>query len=165
MKGKAALFALLILLMAAIPLVAAIGNEPQAAGTPSAVRAGAAVQTASSPAESTQETIKLFDVDTGKVSTLLMKDYLIGVAACEMPIEFHTEALKAQVVAAHTYAVRIKAQNQASENPALKGADVTNDSTTFQGFLSREQLKKRWGKNFDVYYQKLAGIVRSEERR
>ncbi|MBK7057808.1 MAG: SpoIID/LytB domain-containing protein [Leptospiraceae bacterium] len=48
------------------------------------------------------------EVATGKfifVNKVQMEDYLMGVVPAEMPSSWHTEALKAQAVAARTYAV------------------------------------------------------------
>ena len=48
-----------------------------------------------------------------------LEDYVIGVVAGEMPYNFPHEALKAQAVAARTYAVR-----QIKANPNIKYEDI-----------------------------------------
>ena len=35
-----------------------------------------------------------------------LEEYVVGVVAAEMPVTFHEEALKAQAIAARTYALR-----------------------------------------------------------
>lgn len=43
---------------------------------------------------------------SGSIINLSLEDYVIGVIGAEMPAEFNTEALKAQAVAARTYALK-----------------------------------------------------------
>ena len=50
--------------------------------------------------------IRLYDVSSGKTLTISLEDYIVGVVCAEMPAEFFDEALKAQAVAARTYAVK-----------------------------------------------------------
>lgn len=49
------------------------------------------------------ETLRVLDGET--VREMDMQDYLVGVVAAEMPADFAPEALKAQAVAARTYAL------------------------------------------------------------
>lgn len=49
--------------------------------------------------------LKVYNTKTGEVLDLDIEDYVKGVVAAEMPAEFHIEALKAQAVAARTYAI------------------------------------------------------------
>ena len=53
----------------------------------------------------------LFSVSSGSIQTVLrayIEDYVVGVVACEMGNSFPTEALKAQAIAARTYAMMVK---------------------------------------------------------
>ena len=45
------------------------------------------------------------DASTGQVLELSRREYLIGAVAAEMPVSWPDEALKAQAVAAHSYAL------------------------------------------------------------
>lgn len=51
------------------------------------------------------EKIKVYNTKTGLVEELILDEYIKGVLAAEMPAAFHIEALKAQAVAARTYAI------------------------------------------------------------
>lgn len=73
-----------------------------------------------------------------------LENYVIGVVAGEMPINFPHEALKAQAVAARTYALR-----QIKTNPDIDYDDIA------QAYISIETMKKRWGNNFDENYEKI----------
>ncbi len=90
--------------------------------------------------------------ETGITETAL-KDYLFGVVAAEMPALYHTEALKAQAVAAHTYLLY-----KANENKG-KGYDITDDFNNAQAFITREQAKEKWGENTEEYSSKIDAAV------
>lgn len=90
----------------------------------------------------------------GKVSKIPLENYLIGVTAAEMPAEFNMEALKAQAVAARTYAVKRIVQ----KNDDV-GYDVDTTVLT-QAWLSDQDMRKKWGwMNYWVYYRKLQKAV------
>jgi stage II sporulation protein D len=85
--------------------------------------------------------LKVYVTQDRKVETMNLEDYVKGVVAAEMPAEFELEALKAQAVAARTYAVaRIKKVYSSNDN-AHHGADICTDSTHCQAWVS----KKGWG--------------------
>lgn len=86
-------------------------------------------------------------VSDKKINTEL-ENYVIGVVAGEMPYNFPHEALKAQAVAARTYAVR-----QLRANPNMQYEDIA------QAYISVDAMKKRWGKSFDENYSKIKNDV------
>ena len=79
-----------------------------------------------------------------------LEDYVIGVVAGEMPISFPHEAIKAQAVAARTYALRAKINN-----PKIKYKDIQ------QAYISIDKMKKMWGNNFEANYNKIKNAVYS----
>lgn len=74
---------------------------------------------------------------------LPLEQYVRGVVAAEMPIDFEIEALKAQAIAARTYIVRRLIENDRSNVP-VKGAIVT-DTVNHQVYATDRQLKQKWG--------------------
>lgn len=100
------------------------------------------------------ETVRFLNL-AGEVTELTMKEYLWGVVAAEMPAMFHQEALKAQTVAARTYAYRQR-ELGASKHP---DADVCGDYTCCQAYLTREQARESWGEDAAVYEEKIAQAV------
>lgn len=76
----------------------------------------------------------------GKVDKLPLEEYLIGVVAAEMPAEFQAEALKAQAVAARTYAAK-RLSHVPVPDP---GYDVDTTVLT-QAWLSDKQMRTKWG--------------------
>ena len=70
-----------------------------------------------------------------------------------MPASFNEEALKAQAIASRTYAV-YKMQNSNGEYDVV--TDVSN-----QGYITIEEMKNKWGNDFEKYYSKILNIVNS----
>lgn len=96
---------------------------------------------------------------TGEVLTLTPTEYIKGVVAAEMPITFHDEALKAQAVTAHSYALR-QIENSINTNNQLNGAYLSNDPSKFQACFFEDERKEYWGDNFDEYENKLDNLVK-----
>jgi stage II sporulation protein D len=94
---------------------------------------------------------------TGEVQAIPVHDYILGAVAAEMPVTFEDEALKAQAVAAHTYAERQCLASAGRED--LHGADFSDDPAKYQAFLTEDELRERWGTHFDVYYTRLSTLV------
>ena len=59
--------------------------------------------------------IKVLDDDSGKIAEVPLEEYVACVVASEMPSDFETEALKAQAVAARTYASARKQEFEAGK--------------------------------------------------
>jgi|LSQX01.2.fsa_nt_gb stage II sporulation protein D len=110
----------------------------------------------SAPKEPSGFTIRLLREDLGQVVEMDIEDYLVGVVAAEMPADFHLEALKAQAVAARTYALY-----RLAENKAVPGseADLSTDFRIGQAWMSAEAQRERWG--WLRYFQKRRRIVTS----
>jgi len=79
-----------------------------------------------------------------------LEDYIIGVVAGEMPASFKMEALKAQAIASRTYAM-YKMKN--INNYVL--STTIND----QVYLTIDQMKSKWGSDFDYYYDRVKKAV------
>lgn len=77
-----------------------------------------------------------------------LEDYVIGVVAGEMPVNFPHEALKAQAVAARTYALR-----QIKANPNIKYEDIA------QAYIDTDTMKRRWGSKYNENYEKIRADV------
>ncbi|EAX47453.1 SpoIID/LytB domain [Thermosinus carboxydivorans Nor1] len=104
--------------------------------------------------------IKVYLHEADKIVEMNLEDYIKGVVAAEMPAEFELEALKAQAVAARTYAVKQMVLFGGSGLPDRPGADVSTDHRQGQAWLSEAQLRQRWGPfKSDVYWQKISQAV------
>ena len=103
--------------------------------------------------------IKVYMHEQGNIVEMHLENYIAGVVAAEMPAEFELEALKAQAVAARTYAVKSMLIFGGSGVANQPGADVSTDYRQSQAFLSREKLKERWGASDERYWAKISRAV------
>ena len=83
-------------------------------------------------------TIKLLHKKTNEIEEVKIDDYLYNVVSAEMPADYELEALKAQAIVARTYTI-YKVQNKKHEN-----ADICDDSTCCQAWVSKENRLERW---------------------
>jgi stage II sporulation protein D len=93
--------------------------------------------------------VQLLDHQTGDLLQIDLEEYLVGVVAAEMPASFDLEALKAQAVAARTYALRRMTQGASAQVLAQHPqAQLTSDHNINQAWIGKEERKSRWGVNF-----------------
>lgn len=103
--------------------------------------------------EEVREEIKLAlkDTLTGEIKNIELEDYIVGVVAGEMPASFNEEALKAQAIAARTYAMyKMKNSNGTY--------DLVTDKTN-QVYITEDKMKSLWQENFDYYFEKIKKAV------
>lgn len=82
----------------------------------------------------------------GEIVEVDLDDYLLGVIAGEMNASFEIEALKAQAVASRTFVMSRK----------LKVDNTTNT----QVYLTEEQMKDKWKKNYLENREKIENAIR-----
>lgn len=85
---------------------------------------------------------------SGQIIQIGLEDYVAGVVGSEMPAEFHTEALKAQAIAARTYALK-----------RISTGAILTATTSDQVYKTEAQLKQLWGSSFNTYYTKVKNAV------
>jgi stage II sporulation protein D len=96
---------------------------------------------------------------SGKVKKMPLEEYLTGVVAAEMPADFREEALKAQAVAARTFAVRRLSQKTESD----PGYDVDTTVLT-QAWISDNQMYSKWGAlNYWRCHRKIENAVKQTQ--
>lgn len=99
--------------------------------------------------------ITVYRTASKTVETYPIEEYVRGVVAAEMPVDFELEALKAQAMAARTYIVKRILTNDFSDVPG--GAMVT-DTIQHQVFRSESELRKKFGLQ---YAEKIAKLNRA----
>ena len=139
--------ALLVLFMLFLPLIAlgAEKREDKTETTP---------LTENSAGEKTITVLKSKTQETVKIA---VTDYIFGVVAAEMPAEYSEEALKAQAVAAYTYAIYRKNSN------FDKTYDITDSPDSDQHYISYEEACEKWGEKAAHYTEKIKNAVESVE--
>jgi len=81
-----------------------------------------------------------------------LEEYLVGVLAGEMPVNFHDEALKAQAVAARSYVLKRIIYSKNEEYDVI-------DSVANQVYLDSEYLKERWKESYISNINKIRNAV------
>ena len=95
------------------------------------------------------QSVQLYDMGTDTVLELKLKDYLIGAAACEMPALYEENAIKAQMVAIHSYYL------YCMENPdQLEKGYIEVNEQKLKGYASATRLMEFWGMDYYDYYAK-----------
>ena len=94
---------------------------------------------------------RILDRATGKIEEVPVKEYVTGALCSEMPAVFQMEALKAQAVSAHTWALYCQ------QEAVQKGReyDFSADPSHWQGYVTEEQAKKRFGDKFEEYWERI----------
>ncbi|NMA13980.1 MAG: stage II sporulation protein D [Clostridia bacterium] len=105
--------------------------------------------------------VRVFLADENRIVSLTVEDYLVGVVAAEMPAAFHSEALKAQVVAARTYVLKRINYSGKGINESHPKAHVCTRPEHCQGWLADEDMKRKWGRwGYWKYRAKILTAVR-----
>ena len=88
--------------------------------------------------------IKVYIKDEDKVEEMSLENYVKGVVAAKMPVNFKMEALKAQAVAARTYAFGRLVNLYSAKEDTHKGAHVCTDSKHCQAWMDKAERIKKW---------------------
>ena len=158
-KAFLLLCALLLVLGSALPLAgyrlarAVLGRR---ANVPPAPASSTSAVSEAAPAafEGDTDVFLIEDLSTGEVQQVPKRDYLIGAAAAEMPLTWPDEALKAQIVAAHSYALYCR--DHAS---AANGSWLSADPARRQGYLTDAVLHSYWGTDYEANYARLSALA------
>lgn len=109
-----------------------------------------------------KEKINIYNTKLKKVEEIGFEDYILGVLASEMPAAFHEEALKAQSVAARTYALS-RLEKFKDGHPHHKEAALCTD-VHCQAWMSKEDLVAAHGEKWlEDYGDKLASVMKETE--
>lgn len=147
MKDKIILTAFLAVIMTAVPLMFIKKQEEEKPYLPQ-------------EQEEKQDIVfNVYNCETGETMELNGREYIVYVVAGEMPASFEDEALKAQAVAAFTYAYRRKISNSADKKHI--GAELCTDSSHCKAFSDKEEMKERWGDEYEKNFKKITDAVNS----
>ena len=102
----------------------------------------APAETGPAPVLPAGETVALLLPD-GNIEERALEEYLLGVLAAEMPADFPMEALKAQAVAARTYAL------YCADGDKHGAADLCTDPGCCQAYQDEAARRDKWGADFE----------------
>ena len=129
-----------IALVIAVVLSAAAGRGAESAPEETAPPMESAAPETTPQPLSAPERISLLTEDG--ILEMDMQEYLVGVVAAEMPAAFPDEALKAQAVAARTYAMNCAAGKKHGD------AQVCADYKCCQAWQDDAALREQWGADY-----------------
>ena len=101
----------------------------------------------------TPSTVRVLKVGTKEIEKMDLYEYIYGVVCGECPMLYHEEAIKAQIVAAHTYTL------YCMENNSEKDYDLTTEPESSQAYITPQQAYKNWGSKAEEYNQKLRRLM------
>ncbi len=102
-----------------------------------------------SPQLKTEQACEIYIEVEGQKEKIPLETYITGVVAAEMPVSFKKEALKAQAIAARTYA--LKTTNYGKETIA--------PTVARQVFYDEDQRKANWTSNFPGNEKKIVEAI------
>ena len=88
----------------------------------------------------------------GEIIKVPFEEYIVGVISAEMGPNFEPEALKAQAVAARSYALTRMKTNMKEEYDVV-------DTVTNQVYLNENSLKEKWKDKYEEYLNKIKKVV------
>lgn len=106
-----------------------------------------------------QDYFSILDATTGRVSVVSALDYTIGAVAAEMPMTYADDALMAQAVAAHSYALSLQQNPDKEQKLVDANADFEADPTRKLGYITQKEMKMLWGEDYEVYYERLKNLI------
>ena len=147
----------LSVLAAAAPFAALLLPAPRPLPEPTAAPAEDAVPLPTSQplptaplagAADAGKALTLYDAAAGEEITVSVAEFLTGAAASELPPDWPDDAIRAQMVASHSYALSL------GEEP------FQVNSALCAGWTSAGVLRARWGEDFSRRYARLQELAR-----
>jgi len=105
-----------------------------------------------------QTTIKVYITKEKKTVEMNVEDYVKGVVAAELPKYFELETMKAQAVAARTYALARKSGLYRAQDNVHNDADICTD-VHCQVWTSKDTAFERWGSDAEQIWGKIDTAV------
>ena len=104
--------------------------------------------------ESDADVFLVQNLSTGAVEEVEKRAYILGAVAAEMPADWPDEALKAQAIAAHSYALYCRDHAAAATQGWLSA-----DPARRQGYLTDAVLRSYWGTQYEANYARLSALM------
>ncbi len=142
MKNIAAYVIFILFMTILLPLFLVKGCEMNKEGTP--------IKDEQQKIIEGKELVKVYNIKTGSTDEMELEEYLKGVVAAEMPAAFHIEALKAQTIAARTYALN-RIERFKDGNPEHITAPLCT-GIHCQAYLTLEELGQMHGQGWITEY-------------
>lgn len=127
--------------------ITTIPNKMQTSQSTTSTNTNTNTTTNSNTNTSNEQMVNL-KLKNGSIISISLEEYVIGVVGAEMPASFNLEALKAQAVAARTYALK-----------KIANGKTLSATTSDQVYKTNDELKVMWGNSYNTYYNKVKNAV------
>ena len=164
MKRIVPLMLLFLTLTFILPLAALLLSAGEPGGSdesePPDVTPASSAPADSAPQEQTDELepFLVLDEAKGEVVTVPARDYVLGAVAAEMPMSYGDEALKAQAVAAYSYACAMRDLADGSDETLL-GAHLRANPSQKLGYVTDAMMRLMWGDSYAENRARLCNLV------
>ncbi len=162
MKKNIISIGLLIVAIAVIPLLALMVSPAKSSDTTiKPVVSETSSTTPTTPSKTnintnTTDSFRIYDKALQEVITVNDFDFCIGAIAVETDTDIPKEALKAEIVALHTYYACLRQQSRQQN----KDFDFECNSKTWKVYVGKNQLKEKLRDTFEDYYNTLESAVK-----
>lgn len=96
------------------------------------------------PSITDQLVVSVFLSEQDRIIDIPLEQYVAGVVAAEMPIEFELEALKAQAIVSRTYLVR-RYMDRLQTDAGGDNQGLVTDTAAHQVYVTETERLKKWG--------------------
>lgn len=108
-------------------------------------------------------TVSVYIHGSEQTVQMSLHDYVTGVVASEMPIYFDSEAIRAQAIAARTYAIyKIISNQDSNEHPGIYLCDATSHCCAY---TSKSSSYDKWGESGSSIIQTSEAAVYDTENK
>lgn len=97
--------------------------------------------------------LKVYQAPQNEIVEMELEAYVEGVVSAEMPASFDLEALKAQAVAARSYALCKACAGGGGGCQSHPGADLCTESTCCQAWVNEKEALQKWPPAEAAYYR------------
>ncbi len=132
-----------------------ISSSSEIPGQPPQTDHTASQQASSEEKDGSERIFSVYDRSTGELLMLSAGEYIRGAVASEMPASFHQQALNAQAVAAHSWAIYSSEMHELSPDDSIMGADFSVDSEKCEGYMTQQRFFERYGVNAELLWNKI----------
>lgn len=158
MKRFVWMFILLFIAVLIVPSVMVAFFTDDKAALPSAVENQPSEKPTKEEGESEmlELDVPVLRAEKNSVEQVPLEEYVTGVVSSEMSPSFEVEALKAQALAARTFIVN---QIVNADKIDLPEEALVTDTTSHQVYQDVEQLRQKWGQDFETNYSRVQEAV------
>ncbi len=104
-------------------------------------------------------TVRVYRTESGDIAEITAEEYIEGCLAAQIPINYSTEALRAQACASATFALRLMAELKDS-GKLPENADISDDRRICQPYLDGNERLGVYGEEYEKYERDLKNAAR-----